>query len=73
MVEIVDKAESLIAYEVSLTQQSSFDDVGAAIIGESRRRGYTRDESIACVSTGIQESGLRPSAVSPNGLWRGIY
>ena len=73
MVEIVDKAESLIAYEVSLTQQSSFDDVGAAIIGESRRRGYTRDESIACVSTGIQESGLRPNAVSPNGLWRGIY
>ena len=73
MVEIVDKAESLIAYEFSLTQQSSFDDVGAAIIGESRRRGYTRDESIACVSTGIQESGLRPSAVSPNGLWRGIY
>ena len=73
MVEIVDKAESLIAHEVSLTQQSSFDDVGAAIIGETRRRGYTRDESIACVSTGIQESGLRPSAVSPNGLWRGIY
>jgi len=73
MVEIVDKAESLIAYEFSLTQQSSFDDVGAAIIGESRRRGYTRDESIACVSTGIQESGLRPSAVSPNGVWRGIY
>lgn len=73
MVEIVDKAESLIAYEVSLTPQSTFDDVGAAIIGESRRRGYTRDESIACVSTGIQESGLRPSAVSPNGLWRGIY
>ena len=73
MVEIVDKAESLIAHEVSLTRQSSFDDVAAAIIGETRRRGYTRDESIACVSTGIQESGLRPSAVSPNGLWRGIY
>jgi hypothetical protein len=32
-----------------------------------------RGESIACVSTAIQESGLRPSAVSPNGLWRGIY
>ena len=28
MVEIVDKAESLIAYEFSLTQQSTFDDVG---------------------------------------------
>ena len=73
MVEIVDRAESLIAHEVSLTRQSSFDDVAAAIIGETRRRGYTRGESIACVSTGIQESGLRPSAVSPNGLWRGIY
>ena len=57
MVEIVDKAESLIAYEVSLTQQSSFDDVAAAIIGESRRRGYTRDESIACVSTAFRSQG----------------
>lgn len=42
-----------------LTNQSPPAEVAAAIIAETKRRGYTRDESIACVSTGIQESGLR--------------
>jgi hypothetical protein len=42
-----------------LTATASFDDVAAAIIGECQRRGYTRAETIACLSTGIQESGLR--------------
>lgn len=56
-----------------LTPNSSFDDVASAIVTETIRRGYTRAESVAAVSTGIQESGLRPKAVSPNGLWRGIY
>jgi hypothetical protein len=25
------------------------------------------------LATGIQESGLRPRAVSPNGLWKSIF
>lgn len=58
---------------LGLTRSSSFDDVAAAIIRETKRRGYSRAESVACVSTGIQESGLRPTAVSPNGKWVGIY
>ena len=56
-----------------LTLASSPDDVAEAIIKETIRRGYTAGESIACVSTGIQESSLNPRAVSPNGLWKSIY
>ncbi|MEE3066554.1 MAG: C39 family peptidase [Actinomycetota bacterium] len=54
-----------------LTLDSSFDDVAEAIIGETILRGYTRGESIAPLSTGIQESRLRPRAA--NGPWRNIY
>lgn len=54
-----------------LTLDSTFDEVAQAIIGETIRRSYTRDESIACLSTGIQESRLRPRAA--NGPWRNIY
>lgn len=56
-----------------LTPASGFDDVADAIIGETIRRGYSYTETVASLSTGIQESGLRPRAISPNGLWRGIY
>jgi hypothetical protein len=56
-----------------LTLDSSFNDVARAIVGESQRRKHTRDETIAELATGIQESGLRPRAVSPNGAWKGIY
>lgn len=58
---------------LGLTRDSAFDDVARAIVLETRRRGYSRDESIACLSTGIQESTLRPTAVHPNGQWIGIY
>jgi len=57
---------------LGLTIGASFDDVAKAIILETRRRGYTRAESVACVSTGIQESGLR-MVWSPNGLWFGYF
>lgn len=55
-----------------LTLDSSPDDVAEAIVVESIRRGHRRDETIAEVSALIQESGLNPRAVSPNGLWEGI-
>lgn len=58
---------------LGLTVHSSFDEVAAAIIRETKRRGYQRHESVACLSTGIQESNLRPDAVNPRGLWVGIY
>lgn len=58
---------------MSLTLASTFDEVAQYIIIETKRRGYTRVESVACTSTGIQESTLRPKALSSNGKWKGIY
>lgn len=57
----------------SLTRQSGFDTVAEVIIGETLRRRYTREEAIACLSTAIQESGLRPDAQGGGGAWHGIY
>ena len=57
----------------SLTNDSSFDDVAEAIIKEAVRRDYPRGDTLAVTSTGIQESRLNPRAVSPNGLWVGIF
>jgi hypothetical protein len=56
-----------------LTQDSSPREVAAAIIHEAQRRGYSPHQTIAVLSTAMQESGLRPRAVSPNGLWRNIF
>jgi hypothetical protein len=58
---------------LGLTRDSKPDAVARAIIAEAQRRGYSRDETIAVLATAIQESGLRPGAVSPNGKWRGIF
>jgi hypothetical protein len=57
----------------SLTPNSTPKEVAAAIVAEARRRGYSKRQAIAILSTGLQESGLRPGAVSPNGLWRSIF
>lgn len=57
---------------LGLTNTSTFDQVARAIIVETRRRGYTRDESIAVLSTAIQESGLRMVWHS-NGRWHGYF
>ena len=57
---------------LGLTRNSSVDDVARAIILETKRRGYMRIESVACVSTGLQESGLR-MVYHPNKLWGGYY
>ena len=56
-----------------LTPDSSPREVAAAIIHEARRRRYSPDQAIAMISTGLQESGLRHRAVSPNGLWESYF
>lgn len=51
----------------------TFDEAAKAILLEAQLRGYNRTDSIACLSTAIQESGLRAGVVSPNGKWVGYY
>lgn len=48
-------------------------EVADAIVAEAVRRGYSRDEVVAVVSTARQESSLNPRARSSNGLWVGIF
>lgn len=55
---------------MALTVNSSFDEVADAAITETIRRKYSRDESVAALSTLIQESGLR-MVWSPNRKWFG--
>jgi len=57
----------------ALTPDSSPRDVAAAIIHEARRRGYSPAQTVAILSCALQESGLRPTAVSANGLWRSVF
>ena len=56
-----------------LTPDSSPREVAAAIIHEAHRRGYSPRQTIAILADAMQESGLRARAVSPNGLWKGIF
>ena len=56
-----------------LTANSSTREVAAAIINEAHRRGYTPQQTVAILSTAMQESGLRPHAISPNRAWVGIF
>jgi len=56
-----------------LTRNSSPRDVAARIIWEAHRRKYSRDDAIAFVSTSMQEDGLDPDTVSPNGKWVGPF
>lgn len=55
---------------MALTINSSFEEVAAAVIAETIRRKYSRAESVAALSTLIQESGLR-MVWSPNKKWFG--
>jgi hypothetical protein len=57
---------------LGLTNNSTPEQVAQAIIGESKRRGHSRDESIAEVSTGRQESGLQ-MVKHPTADWWGYY
>ena len=56
-----------------LTTSSSKDEVATAIYWEALRRGYTHDEAVALISTGLQESGLSPTASGGGGAWLGVY
>ena len=56
-----------------LTRNSSPRDVAGRIIWEAHRRKYSRDDAIAFVSTSMQEDGLDPDTVSPNGKWVGPF
>ena len=57
----------------ALTLDSSPRDVASAIIHEAQRRGYSPQQTVAILSDAMQESNLRPRAVSPNGLWEDIF
>ena len=57
----------------ALSSSSGPREVAAAIIREAQRHGYSPAQAIAILSTAMQESGLNPRAVSPNGLWRSIF
>ncbi|WP_264052069.1 hypothetical protein, partial [Mycolicibacterium wolinskyi] len=56
-----------------LTGNSTPREVAARIIWEAHRRNYSREETIAALSTAIQESGLSPKANGGGGAWHGIY
>jgi hypothetical protein len=56
-----------------LTRSSTAREVAARIIWEAHRRGYSRHQAIAILSTAMQESGLNPKVISPNGLWESIF
>ena len=57
----------------ALSSSSGPREVAAAIIREAQRRGYSPAQAIAILSTGMQESGLNPRAVSPNREWESIF
>jgi hypothetical protein len=57
----------------ALTRSSTPREVAARIIWEAHRRGYSRDQAIAILSAAMQESGLNPRAVSPNGAWESVF
>ncbi|AXQ60645.1 tape measure protein [Gordonia phage Ali17] len=56
-----------------LTRGSSKQEVGEAIYWEARKRGYSHEDAVKLISTGLQESGLRPDAIGGGGAWHGIY
>jgi len=56
-----------------LTASSSPREVAAAIVHEAQRRGYSPQQTVAILATGLQESALNPRARHPNGLWHGIF
>ena len=57
----------------NLTLDSGRREVAQAIIREAQRRGYSPSQTIAILSTALQESGLSPRAISRNGLWNSIF
>src|SRR5204863_7774953 len=56
-----------------LTRSSTPPQVAARIIWEAHRRGYSRHQAIAILSTAMQESALNPTAMCPNGRGESIF
>jgi TP901 family phage tail tape measure protein len=56
-----------------LTPQSGREDVARRIMGEAAKRGFSREQTIAVLSTGLQESGLSPTAQGGGGAWHGVF
>ena len=56
-----------------LTRNSSPRDVAVRIIGRRIDAATPRHQTIAILSTAMQESALNPKARSPNGLWESIF
>lgn len=59
--------------DITLTKDSSREDVARKIIAEGRKRGYTDDQIADILSMAIQESNLDPNAVGGGGEWKGIF
>lgn len=57
----------------SLSGESGKMEVASRIIAEAQRRGYTPEQTIAILSTAMQESGLNPAAAGGGGAWHGIF
>lgn len=57
----------------TLSASSGKLEVARKIISEAQRRGYSTDQIIAILSTGLQESGLDPKAQGGGGAWHGIF
>jgi hypothetical protein len=56
-----------------LSTDSSKEEVARAIIAQGRKRGYTDEEIKAILATGMQESGLSPTANGGGGAWHGVF
>ncbi len=52
---------------------SPADMIATVIIQTAQARGYSRDDTIACLATGIQESNLDENAVGDGGASVGVY
>lgn len=59
--------------DITLTPQSSRDDVARKIIAEGRKRGYTDEEIVAVLAHARGESNLDPTAIGGGGAWHGIF
>lgn len=56
-----------------LSADSTRREVAAAIVHEALRHGYSPRQTVAILSTALQESDLRPKATSANGQWESIF
>lgn len=64
---------SLASPSLVQSAASPQDQAAQQIIAEAQKRGFTPDQIIAVLSTGMQESGLSQSAKGGGGAWHGIF